>query len=703
MILTDYFNDVKLVQSGSNTSKTRGPSSPITIINNKLKKLLADNVIDGNEYTTITKIIHTNGLLSNAHTYFNFLNKLQLKQLELGGDDVLYKDITIIIKNFKKVFAHIHYLINDNQINKNVLITEIENYNNKNFILTTDQSQAAYDIAQFIYNPSILKHGLNGLPGAGKTILITKIIHYLLGNKYIKSIVFAASTNKAVNVIKSKFRNDLDNLFQNTLNIPILNNETFDDILDKLEEHGLKIHFLTIHKLLGYKNEYDGDGERIFVRGQNTLMNKYELVIIDEISMINFNIVYHLFDDTVTKNTKILFVGDEGQLTPVKEDISIIFAKQEKEFRKVLFEEAYANNKNIDMTLLEEEINSKFKNFKLQIMSLKYSTLNTVMRTNNDSVVQLCNELRKKIFNIKYVPQFFKCKSDKVYMYKYDNTLIKINSDWFKKYVEYLQSTNNDKCSSLILTWTNNQTNEYNNCMRKLLFNKDVLDKFEVGDILVLADFYNMKDDYKTSNDNRFYSSEQIKITKIEHVTKGLSMFVENLLIQKTIDNLAGLLDIKEKYIRTIRAINKLTNRNYNVWKLHVVKLSSIITSTDETYCIYVVDDTSIETLDNDKKIAGDKILELINYYKAAHKEHFNVIDEYIIRKLWKEYNNKFVDTFAKVNMSYAMTTHKSQGSTFHNVFIDMIDILKNFSKIDAYRCLYTAISRTANEVHILY
>jgi ATP-dependent exoDNAse (exonuclease V) alpha subunit len=119
--------------------------------------------------------------------------------------------------------------------------------------------------------------------------------------------------------------------------------------------------------------------------------------------------------------------------------------------------------------------------------------------------------------------------------------------------------------------------------------------------------------------------------------------------------------------------------------------------------CIYVIDDKSSGALESDKKIVSDKILELINYYKSAHKEHFATIDEHIIRKLWKEFNSKFVDTFAKVNMSYAMTTHKSQGSTFHNVFIDMIDILKNFSKIDANRCLYTAISRTANEVHILY
>jgi GTPase SAR1 family protein len=688
MLLTDYFNNV---------TKKAQPNeliNPISILSNKLKHLLTSNEIDMEEYTTITDILKTKGLLSNAHAYFKFINKLKQND-----------DSTIVINNFKKIFSHIHLLMDHDKINKDILVVEIEKYNNNGFILTDDQRQASYDIVNFIYDPQSKKHGLCGLPGAGKTILITKLVHYLLGNKYIKSIVFAASTNKAVNVIKAKFRNDLDDLYQIITNKPktdLLQNESFDDILDTLEKDGFKIHFLTIHKLLGYKNDYDSEGERIFVRGQNVSINKYELVIIDEISMINFNMVYNLFDENLTKGTKILFVGDEGQLPPVKEDISVIFATKEKDFKLALFEEAFANNKNIDRELLEAEIQRKFTYFKEQILSLKYSSLNTVMRCNSDSVVKLCNELRKKIFDNSYVPQFFSCRSNKVKFYKYDTTKSKINSTWFKKYTSYMKSINNDKCNSLILTWTNLQTNEYNNCMRKLLFNKEVLDKFEVGDILVMIDFYNIKDTntYNPSNKSRFYSSEQIKITKIDHVTKVLPPFVENLVVQKNID---GLNDIKEKYVRTIKAINKLTNRNYNVWKLTVTKLSNIINSSNETYPIYVVDDTSIEIHKQDIKMASEKITELLNYYRGAHKEHYETIDTYIIRKLWKEFNNKFVDTFAKVNMSYAMTTHKSQGSTFYNVFVDMIDILKNHSKTDANRCLYTAISRTSNEVHILY
>lgn len=686
MILTDYFNNV------NKQTKPNSIITPLTLIHNKLKSLLTTNIITTLDYTTLTDIIKSKGLLINAHTYFTYISKFQT----LNEQD--------IINNFQIIFQHLHLFILDNQINKESLITHIENYNNNNFIFTDDQQNALYDIVNFIYNPQIKKHGLCGLPGSGKTILITKLVHHLIGNNLMKSVVLVASTNKAVNVIKTKFRHDLNDLYHNITNEQIPD-ESFDDVLDSLEKMGIIIHFLTIHKLLGYKNDYDGEGERIFVRGQNVLIDKYELVIIDEISMINFNMVYNLFDDSLTKGTKILFVGDEGQLTPVKEDISVIFATKEKDFKKELFDDAYANNRTINKKLLEQEINNKFELFKKNILSLQYSKLNTVMRTENDSVIRLCNELRKKIFDNSYVPQFFKCKSDKVMFYKYDKTKSKINSLWFQKYTAYMKSINDDKCNSLILTWTNAQTNEYNNCMRQLLFCKETLDKFEVGDILVMADFYNMKDTNNNAppnpkNNNRFYSSEQIKVTQIDHVTKVLCPFVENLLIERKINN---MLDIKEKYVRTVKAMNKLTNRNYNVWKLTVSKISNIVNKlNDESYHLYVIDDISTVTHEQDKKMAYDKIVELSNYYKSAHKEHYEMIDKFVIRVLWKEYNNKFIDTFAKVNMSYAMTSHKSQGSTFYNVFVDMPDILKNHSKTDANRCFYTALSRASNEIHVL-
>lgn len=57
---------------------------------------------------------------------------------------------------------------------------------------------------------------------------------------------------------------------------------------------------------------------------------------------------------------------------------------------------------------------------------------------------------------------------------------------------------------------------------------------------------------------------------------------------------------------------------------------------------------------------------------------------------------NKF---FADIRPAYAMTAHKSQGSTFENVFIDAQDILSNPNREEALRCLYVAVSRASHNV----
>jgi exodeoxyribonuclease-5 len=48
----------------------------------------------------------------------------------------------------------------------------------------------------------------------------------------------------------------------------------------------------------------------------------------------------------------------------------------------------------------------------------------------------------------------------------------------------------------------------------------------------------------------------------------------------------------------------------------------------------------------------------------------------------------------AQLNYGYCITVHKSQGSTFSNVYIDIADIFVNKSKDEVLKCLYTAITR---------
>ena len=61
-----------------------------------------------------------------------------------------------------------------------------------------------------------------------------------------------------------------------------------------------------------------------------------------------------------------------------------------------------------------------------------------------------------------------------------------------------------------------------------------------------------------------------------------------------------------------------------------------------------------------------------------------------------------YIDIIADI-CSYAITTHKSQGSNYKVVFVDMENIITfNTNQVESYRCLYTAITRTSKYLNIL-
>lgn len=680
---------------------------------NKMKKLFEHKLIETLDYTFMLEFIKNKGGIVYTQRYHK-IRKNIIDNPKIGQQDKdEFNEYTT------QLFSHIHNLFDNDEMKIDFLINDL--HNDKDFKFTNDQKTAIKNVCEFLYNNETKTFGLYGFAGTGKTTTITKLIHYLLTKNYISSIVFTAPTNKAVNVIKSKFRNDLDNLIQTKFNTKIVSDESLDDILDKLEEKGYRINFLTIHKLLNYQNDFDVEGERVFIKGDKASLDNYDLVIVDESSMIPFQIIMHLFEEAnknniLSKKTpKILFLGDPAQLPPVNEDISVIFAKNNNDFNFDLYKKMVVNNSHKTITDIEGDIckfmENKFTIVRKQILDMKYVTMKQVMRSNDDKVIKLCNEVRAFVLNEIKIPKLAKfnvnCANRKVYLYQNNKDIPKTSSPWFKKALEYFSSKDTKQhLSNIILTWTNKQTDDYNETMRKILNGKEKLNKFEVGDILILTDFYNIKEtqveDKKNKNDaKRFYTSEQIKVTDIEHVTKAITEFTESA--PGGLSRVKNSNDIKEKYVRTVKLINKGTTRKYNTWKLYVHKLADVLTDKmPETHQIYVVNDDSNDILVNDRKFVAEKIKELRNYYRNMHKESLMQIDNHIIKPLWKELNKKLVDPFAKISYGAVITTHKSQGSNFYNVFVDVDDILKNNRIEEAKRCFYTAITRTSNALHLL-
>lgn len=61
--------------------------------------------------------------------------------------------------------------------------------------------------------------------------------------------------------------------------------------------------------------------------------------------------------------------------------------------------------------------------------------------------------------------------------------------------------------------------------------------------------------------------------------------------------------------------------------------------------------------------------------------------------KMWKAFW-QHKELFHDVKYAYALTTHRSQGSTYENVWVDYQDILLNRNRKEAFQCLYVACSR---------
>jgi hypothetical protein len=68
--------------------------------------------------------------------------------------------------------------------------------------------------------------------------------------------------------------------------------------------------------------------------------------------------------------------------------------------------------------------------------------------------------------------------------------------------------------------------------------------------------------------------------------------------------------------------------------------------------------------------------------------------------KLWRRFWD-LKDLFHDVRFAYALTAHRSQGSTYRNAFVDYQDILYNRNRREAFQCLYVAASRAQKKLYL--
>jgi hypothetical protein len=154
--------------------------------------------------------------------------------------------------------------------------------------LTDDQESALSKLKQWMNSRETLFR-LEGYAGTGKSFLICEFIKWL--NQERISYLAASPTNKAAKNLRS---------------IATL--------------AGLDLEVKTVAQILGQQPELNvATGEEEFVSNGSKDFGDYQVIIIDEFSMVNRENFSEIINEAHNNICRVLFVGDRAQLPPIKE------------------------------------------------------------------------------------------------------------------------------------------------------------------------------------------------------------------------------------------------------------------------------------------------------------------------------------------------------------------------------------------------
>lgn len=140
---------------------------------------------------------------------------------------------------------------------------------------------------------------IRGHAGTGKTTMVQEAISQVLDWCPEINVAVSAPTNKATQVLR-----------------------TFG------KDAGIEVETCTIFSLLGLVLGSEGEVKRCF-EGHEGSFDLYDIVIIDEGSMVGNMLMDKICERAMKYGVKIIFMGDHCQLNPVNEGQSRVFSSEE--------------------------------------------------------------------------------------------------------------------------------------------------------------------------------------------------------------------------------------------------------------------------------------------------------------------------------------------------------------------------------------
>ena len=418
--------------------------------------------------------------------------------------------------------------------------------------LNVQQWKALQELEAFVHGDEKI-YLLTGYAGTGKTTLLQALISRLQQERHTRPIVLTALSNKATKVLQSM-----------------------------AYRWGCEVDCMTCCKLLGLKPVIDKEtGGQKFEpdRDRKNLTTEYDLVVVDECSMINEE-MWTLLVNSVSKftqTTQLLFVGDSAQLPPVGETESPCFEKiiGRSDLTEVI---RYGGA----IGLLAEDVR----------MNLERASKPTAKSDRN-----LDNT--EGIFTI---PQPH-----------WENLMLRA----FKS-----EAYNRNPDQVRVLAYTNARVNYLNNKIRAAIY----------GDKAA-----------------RFIAGERL-------VARNACIGKDGILLQTSEE-----CEVLEAYLTRFEG--------WLVWELEV--------ETDEHQ------ERKLRVLHEDEQ--------------QRFKE---ILSDYSEKKQWMAFWD-YKELFHDLSYAYSLTVHKSQGSTFQDVFVDVPNLMLNRKVTERNQLYYVAFTRAAKRLFL--
>ena len=453
----------------------------------------------------------------------------------------------------------------------------------KGKLITLSEEQEEAVIRSFDYlktkNSEKSFFGISGSAGSGKTTVLKECI-----NRYNGSVVITAPTHKAKRIVGN---------------------------LTGIES-------ITIHKLLGLRPDMDllefDQRNVLFSTSGNNTMHLYDLICIDEASMLNTPLLELIKKSAKLNKIKIIFLGDPNQLSPVKEKFSPVFVDEDIEF--VYIKKLQRQQNGNPLISIYDSIISN-------INSEKDLFLHETNIIENKGIKFFNNEIR--LFGEKALEQF--------------------SSEDYKNNIDFCK----------ILSFENNVVKQWNNLIRKNIYSEDKIFGSPIicGEILMA---------YRSIFDTN----------------RGVNV-IENSSEYKVLNT---SFEFKEKMYGQYVDIQNLDND----------ETSSVFILNREFYNEFANMEQKLANKAKDCKDGNRKWLWSL-YYEYRNKF-------LLIENIYD--NNGYIRVKKDFDFAYSLTIHKSQGSTYTNVFVDEKNINQTYiSSQDRNRLKYVAFTRPTNIAYV--